>query len=69
MGDRIIIHEMECPYCNKINKDVGYAPSCGIMSRVCEHCKKEFLIEEIFCGRKATKKEIKKFYKDMGFGR
>ena len=35
MGDRYVM-EIECPKCNKANKDVYFAPTCGFTHFKCE---------------------------------
>ena len=39
MGDRINC-DLNCAYCNKLNEDVWFAPTCNIMTFICEKCKK-----------------------------
>ena len=67
MGDRYTFNN-KCPYCGDID-EVWYAPSCGSLSHTCHKCKKEYIIAMEFIGKKATKKEIKKLYKDNGFSK
>ncbi len=44
MGDRYILIE-KCPYCDKKNDEIWYAPTCNSYTSICEHCDKQFFIK------------------------
>jgi len=47
MGTRYHL-TVDCPYCNWINYDVYYAPTCGITTFTCESCGKTVDIFEAY---------------------
>ena len=51
MGDRYEL-ELNCAYCERLNKDVYYAPSSGFEVFRCESCGKE---NGIYMGFHASK--------------
>lgn len=51
MGTRYFLM-LHCPYCNELNEDVYYAPSCDFYTHRCDFCDKEFAISMGFNGRK-----------------
>jgi len=48
MGTRYFL-TLTCPYCNQINSDCYYAPTCGFLTHQCDRCGAEFNIEAQFC--------------------
>ena len=45
MGNRYTL-DLNCVYCDKLNKEVWYAPTCAADTFVCEHCDKPNFITE-----------------------
>ena len=45
MGDRYEL-ELHCAYCNELNEDVWYAPTCGFNTFTCSNCKKTNFIKD-----------------------
>lgn len=43
MGDRYEL-ELKCAYCQNLNKDIWYAPTCNSYTFECEKCKKTSFI-------------------------
>ena len=37
MGDRYELN-LHCAYCNELNKDIWYAPTCGSIGFKCSNC-------------------------------
>ncbi len=47
MGDRYYLQD-DCPYCGVRNNDIYYAPTCGMLSHICDSCEKEFFVAADF---------------------
>jgi hypothetical protein len=45
MGNRYLLG-VECPQCGYIDRDVYYAPTCGIVDWMCPYCKCLINLEE-----------------------
>jgi hypothetical protein len=45
MGDRYLL-TLRCPYCDEINEDIWYAPTCNSMTSTCDYCNETFFIDE-----------------------
>lgn len=63
MGDRYIL-VLNCTYCNQIDDDVWYAPTCGSETFICKKCKKINFITQDF----KTKKIKDITYEDIKSG-
>ena len=51
MGDRWTL-SLECPYCQVMNHDVYYAPTCGFADMKCQACGARSEISERFVALK-----------------
>lgn len=67
MGDRYTL-QLKCAYCDELNDDVYYAPSCGFLSFKCQRCGNENWINQGFYVEKISKKELERRMFVEGFG-
>jgi len=60
MGDRYIL-DLKCSYCQTLNEEVYFAPTCNFFTFNCKNCKKTNFINSDFVAIKI--KDVK--YKDV----
>jgi len=61
MGDRFIL-ELDCAYCNKLNDEIWFAPTCNVYTYKCIFCNKVNFIHEGMNEFKSKKCEDVKYH-------